>query len=258
MNLKKLLPNIPLILFLSTGAIVTQPQIAAAQADSDALKKLVAGEVTDFITSIPIPDFITDIFQDFHSIVGSLQTFLSKRGVEIETGEIGLPDIEQAEILFTEDASLDRLSDLYGSQTGSTFANKDKLLEQYIRELSREYSENSALSLEGQEIIDEKITSAYETTKTSNELSADSQTQDVSQNILRNISGQLNLQQQLDYMAFFETQEDKVARSLQLELNSEALTEISRQTTRNEREAFAANRDALDSIYSITIPGQRD
>ena len=184
MKLKKLPLNISpltLILVLASGMILSQPQIATAQADlggdividSEAVEDTVAGEVSNLISSIPIPDFIIDLFADISGIVGEIQTFLGEIGGEVEIGEIGLPDLEQAEILFTEDPELDPLSDLYGSQTGSTYANIDKLLEQYINDLSREYAENSALSMSGQEKITEEIDAALEITETSGELSED-------------------------------------------------------------------------------------
>ncbi|MDJ0570873.1 MAG: hypothetical protein QNJ53_17760 [Pleurocapsa sp. MO_192.B19] len=269
----KSLPNLQLVL-LSTASILCLnsivPTVVLAQnsdfnenpnleLNSDGILDRLGDQVIDFVgDNIQVTDFLTDIFQDFQSVVGDIQTFLSERGIEVTLGDLGLPSLEEAKAIFTEDAELDKLSDLFGSQTGSTFDNRDKLLEQYLRDISEEYSSNSALSEEGQEKITEKISIANSTAETSLTLADDSSTQDVSQNILRNISNQLSLQQQIDAMAMFEMQEDKIGKSLSLQMNSEALTEISKQTTRSQRESIAANRDYLGSIFEITIPGKRD
>lgn len=243
----------------SFGSLFKPRTLLAEDLNSELNTENLAQQAFNFLgNNIEVPNFINDIFQDFNSIVGEISTFLNEVGIEVPIGEIGLPDVEQAKDIFAEDEELDPLSDLYGTQTGTTFANKDKLLQQYLRDLSEEYSENSALSSEGQEKIQKDISIASETAEASLNLAEDSSGQDVSQNILRNISNQLSLQEQMDAMAMIEMEEDKVGNSLELQMNSEALTEISKQTTRAERESIAANRYYLGSIFEITIPGKRD
>ena len=210
------------------------------------------------LPSISIPSSLVELFEDIKTIVGDIETFLSERGIEISHGEIGLPDLEAARSVFAEDEQLDEFSDLFGTQTGSTFANRDKLLQQYLRDLSQEYAENSVLSQPGQEKIAQKVTSSQETALSSIELSEDSATQDVSQNILRNISRQLSLQQQIDAMHIFELQEAKIARNLQLEMDAELLSELSQSTTRQEREYISTNKTILNGMPYVIMPTERE
>lgn len=208
--------------------------------------------------SIPLPDFISDFIQDIRLVVGDIETFLSEAGIAVNTGEIGLPDLERAKILFDENLELDEFSDLFSTQTGSTFANREKLLQQYLKDVSQEYAENSILSESGQAKIAEKIAEVNETAQRSNTLSGNSSGQDVSQNILRNVSEQLSLQQQTDAMNIFELQEAKVANGLQLEMTSELLTEISKSTTFNQRQYAATNKIILNATPYIMMPSERE
>jgi hypothetical protein len=239
---------------LENGEISIDPKI-----DYKKAQKYLTDKVVSYISGkIKVPNFLTELYQDFQTISGDISTFLSERNIKISQGDIGLPNIQEAKVIFSANEELDKVSDLFGTQTNSTFSNKDKLLQQYLKDLSQEYAENSALSLEGQSKIEQKIATVDATVEQSLALSDDSSGQDVSQNILRNISNQLSLQQQIDAMGIFEMQEDKIARNLNLQMNSESLSEISQQTTLKTRENIAANREHLRSIYAITIPGKRD
>lgn len=212
----------------------------------------------NFGFNIQIPDSIEDFIEDIENIIGDIETFLSRQGIEIENGEIGLPDIEQAKVIFESDPQLDEYSDLFGSQTGSTFSNRDKLLQQYLRDYSQQYAENTVLSQEGQEKIAEKMNTIDEIVANSIELAEDSAGQDVSQNILRNLSSQETWGHQLDALILFELQESKINRSLQLEMTSEFLTETSKSTTRAEREYISTNKTILNGMPFVILPRERN
>jgi hypothetical protein len=206
--------------------------------------------------SIDLPEPIAAIFRKFDEIVGNVETFLSDLGIEVSRGDIGLPDIEEAYKLFEENNQIDIALDVFGSQTGSTVSIKDKLLQQYLKDLGHEYSNNSALSIEGQEKIVEQIESAKKTVEASSELANDSNSEDVSQNILRNISNQAALNQQLDNMILFELQEDKISRALSVSIQGESLAELAKQTARDEREATSLYKASLYNYGLVSIPGQ--
>jgi hypothetical protein len=211
-------------------------------------------DISDFEVSLPNP--ISDLYQEFQQIVGVVDTFLADLGIEVDTGDLGIPDIEQAAELFEEDNQIDVAGDVFGTQTGGTITSKEKLLQQYQKELSSEYARNTALSTEGQQKIADKVELAGDTVEASQELASDSDSQDVSQNILRNISRQAALQQQLDNMILFELQEDKVSRALNAEMQGQSLLELSRQSTRSERETENLYKTGLYNQGLISIPGQ--
>ncbi|MGL5836209.1 MAG: hypothetical protein ACRC1Z_23690 [Waterburya sp.] len=215
-------------------------------------------EIDTDTLGLQIPDFITEFIQDVQAIAGEIETFLDQQGVEVAQGEIGLPDIESAKIVFAENAELDEMSDLFGTQTGSTFVNQDKLLQQYLRNLSQEFAENSSLSQPGQEKIAQKVETTNEIVQSSIALADDSSNQDVSQNILRNISNQLSLQQQIDSLNILEAQEAKIANSLQIEMSSELLTEMSKSNTLNQRQYTATNKTITNAMPYLMVPTERE
>lgn len=203
-----------------------------------------------------LPDSVAELFRDLETIVGEIDTFMTELGIDIETGEIGIPDIEEARDIFESDRDLDTGSDIFGTQTGSTTAISTHLYRQFLRDVGNEYAQNSALSLEGQDNTAEQIEIAQEKAEISNELAENSNTQDVSQNILRNISNQLALQQQQDNMQFFATQEDKVARSLNLAVQGEVLSGLESLNVRQDRERISTYQSSQYYHALMSVPLQ--
>lgn len=208
----------------------------------------------EFGDSLPNP--IGDLFERIVEIVGDVETFLSDLGIEVDVGELGLPDLEVAFELFESDNQIDIASDAFGTQTGSTAVNADSLRKQYLKDLGNQYAQNSALSKNGQEITAEQVQLAQETVEISSQYAQNSNSQDVSQNILRNISNQLALQQQLDNMHYFAQQEDKVARSLMLSIQGESVVALDKLTTTRNREAIGVFKAATYYQGLLSIPAQ--
>lgn len=203
-----------------------------------------------------LPPAVAEIFEDITLFVGQVETFLSELGIEVDFGELNIPDIEQAVELFEQDNQIDVASDVFGSQTGSTVVLDDILLKQYLKDLGNEYAQNSTLSAEGQEFTAEQNEISQETALISNEFAQDSNTQDVSQNILRNISNQLALQQQLANMSYFNFTEDKIARSLMLSIQGENLVALDKITTTRDRETAIALKSSNYYQGLLSIPAQ--
>ena len=203
-----------------------------------------------------LPEGVAELFRDLERIVGEIETFLNELGIAVEIGEIGLPDVLEAIEIFETDNQIDTGSDVFGSQTGSTAVISTYLYRQYLRDLGNEYAQNSTLSLEGQENTAEQIEIAQEKAEISNEFAEDSNTQDVSQNILRNISNQIALQQQLDNMQFFAMQEDKVARSVNLAVQGETLAGLDSLNVRQDRERISTYQTTHYYHALMSIPLQ--
>ena len=254
--------KLTVVLISALGLQVINPRPIEAQSSPSGTS------ITDFVDTdsapfelpsainIGLPEPIAEIFQEFTRIVGFIETFLSELGIEVSIGDLGLPELEEVEQILEENNEIDIAGDVFGSQTGSTVDLADKLYQEYLRDLGGEYSKNSALSSVGQEIIVEQIDAASITAQTSQEFAEDSNGQDVSQNILRNISHQLALQQQIDNMLFFETQEAKIARAIELSTTGESLVELSKQTTRSQREASSLFKAGLYHHGLLSVPGQ--
>jgi hypothetical protein len=203
-----------------------------------------------------LPEPIAELFRDIANIVGQIDTFLAELGIEVNVGVLGLPDVREAIQVFEENNQIDIASDVFGTQTGSTIVIDDSLYKQYLNDLGTEYAQNSTLSEEGQEKTSEQIELAAETAQISNELAQDSTGQDVSQNILRNISNQLALVQQLDNMSFYEMQEDQIARSLMLSMQGESTVALDKLTVIRDREALSILKASTYHQGLMSIPGQ--
>lgn len=218
----------------------------------------VKDKVIGFISKkLNAEKYITQLHQDLSTVVGDINTYLDDIGITVKTGKLGIPNLQEVKVIFDEEVILGELNDVIGSQTGSTHSNREKFYQQYLRSLTQEYSENTALSLQGQSKIEAKVDSATSSAQQSLTIADDSSDQDISQNILRNVSNQLALGQQTNAMTIVDMQDAKIDRSLGLQLDSEILMESSRANMREERIGTATNLAAQQSLFMISIPGQQ-
>ena len=225
---------------------------------TNSISDSILGFLGGLLDDLKANTFLTELHQELDKVYGRIETFLEPLGLEADLGKLGLPNVQEVKQLLSTDTVLGELNDILGGQTGTTYANREKLYQQYLRDLSQEYSENSALSLEGQSKIEAKIDLAASSAEQSLTIADDSSGQDVSQNILRNISNQFALDQQANVMTISAMEEAKVDRALGLQINSEALAEISKQNMNRERQQTGLNAASLNTFYMITIPGEVD
>ncbi len=227
-----------------------------SEIDSGSIVSHLKNKFINFaISQLDAENFLTELNSSIASMAGDIYTVLDDYGISIPKGRLGLPNVQDAKIIFDQGSGLNIISDILGGQSGSTYSNRDKLYQQYIRQVSEEYSNNSALSLSGQSKIEAKVDSAISSAEQSLIIAEDASSQDVSQNILRNIANQNALSQQTDAMIISDMQDAKVDRSLSLQMQSLALAELSGSNTRTQREATAANGAVISTSGLVTIPG---
>lgn len=220
----------------------------------------------DFFGDINLNDILGDIF-DKIGIGGSNST---EEGAgnqggatgsiagssSIEAGEIGLPDPERvAESIKTKKTS--PAEELLGAKTGGggSVVIKDDLRTLFQVNLAKEVAEASALTDKAQEKLKKKTEAATEALKKSAELAQDSESQDVTQNIMRNISAQQWLQQQtisiLAMNAQTEQRDDAIANTLM----AESLRELNGERVAKNRELASAYSAAITHGAQFTLPG---
>ena len=222
---------------------------------------LLPGFPSPNLPTIKIPRFFNQLFSQFTSIAnsyaGDIETFLSSLyGLSTSNGSIGLPDFQDIEQQLANNLDLDQLSNFFGTRSGRNASVQNRLRQEFLQDFGSEFVKNSIFSQEGQDKIQQKIEQALDTVDYSAQLQENSSGQDVSQNILRNISGQMSLQQQIDNMLLFEMQEQKVKDGLQIELSSEVLSEMGKNNVRRERENLAVINNNLHQNMLISVPGQ--
>jgi|GEM_PF-5573162 len=238
------------------GKLSIDPKIDKKKFVKSVVDKAI-GDLTFFaVDKLGAGNFILELNQDLSKMAGDIGTFLGLKQSEPDKGDLGIPNLQEARIVLYEDPELSQFNDIFGSQTGSNYTGKDELYQEYLRQLTQEYSENTALSLEGQSKLQAKVDSANASAAQSMTIAEDSSNQDVSQNLMRNVSNQMAIQQQIDAMAMSEMQDAKVDRSLALQLESENLIEASKANLRSKRASSGVNSISQSSAFLVTIPGK--
>lgn len=227
-----------------------------SEIDPGSIATQIKNELIDFVVDkLEAETFLTQLNQDIATITGDVQTVLDDYGIPISRGKVGLPNVQEAKIIFAESKDLSSLSDIFSGQTGATYGNRNKLYQQFLGQLSEEYTNNSALSLEGQSKLQAKVDSAISSAQQSLTIAENSSKQDVSQNIMRNVSNQLALSQQATAMEITDMQSAQIARSLDLQTQSQILEELSGGNTRDLRETVSTSGANISALGLVTIPG---
>lgn len=244
-----------------SGIVIAIPTLPTNVPANNLPTNILPGFGSTNLPTFKIPRFFNQLFSQFTSIAssyaGDIETFLNHLyGLNTSHGSIGLPDFHDIEQQLANHLDLDQLSNFFGTRSGRNTSVQNRLRQEFLQDFGSEFVKNSIFSQEGQDKIQQKIEQALDTVDYSAQLQQNSSGQDVSQNILRNLSGQMSLQQQIDLMLLFEMQEQKVKDGLQIELSGEVLSEVGRTNVRREREDLAFINHNLHHNLLISIPGQ--
>jgi hypothetical protein len=176
--------------------------------------------------------------------------------VEITTGALGLPDAKQIEAEI-QNARPSAFEEITGSKTGGEGSPVIKLdlVTQFERNLTDEVADQTALTEEGQQKLRENAEAATAALEGSQQLAQDSESQDVSQNILRNISGQLALQQQTGTLTTVDNQLRARDDALRNKMLVDAVRELQGGRIQDRRETASAYSDAITQGAQIILPG---
>lgn len=197
-----------------------------------------------------------DIFED--PLGGLLGGGEQEEGdsVEITTGALGLPDPKVIEEEINN-AQSSPFEEAIGTKTGGDGSPVIKLdlVTQFERNLTDEVANQTALTEDGQQKLRENAEAATTALETSQELAADSQGQDVSQNILRNISGQLAAQQQTGSLTTIDNQLRARDDALRNKMLVDAVRELQGERIQDRRETSSAYSDAITQGAQLILPG---
>lgn len=176
--------------------------------------------------------------------------------INIETGALGLPDPKQIEEEI-QNAQSSPFEEIAGSKTGGNGSPVIKLdlVTQFERNMTDEVASQTALTEDGQQKLRENAEAARTALETSQELAADSEGQDVSQNILRNISTQLAAQQQTGTLTTVDNQLRARDDALRNKMLVDAVRELQGERIQNRREDASAYSDAITQGGQLILPG---
>ena len=169
---------------------------------------------------------------------------------------MGLPDPEKVEA-FINSSAPSPFEEAISSKTGGSGspAIKLDLLTKFDSDTAREVATETALTEAGQKKLAENAQIATASLKQSLELSADSETQDVSQNILRNISSQLSAGQQTNTLNALDSQlraRDDAYRNVLL---SDAVDELQSARVEARRRNASGYSRVITQGSLFTMPG---
>lgn len=230
----------------------------------------ILSNVNHVLSSLSSPDEILSDLEDIlvntaEGIVNDLEslwtdTWDSLIGTEstLIVGSMGIPDPTSVENTIENQSTLttDLLSEVIGTATGgngSVIVQSD-LNTQFMADLAKSVANGATLSETAQEQALAKLELSTQATNQSFTLAQDSEGQDVSQNILRNISSQLAQQQILDQLILSEQQQARIDRAIHNQVGAETLTEIQGNNLREQRQALGGSRSAMNQASMFMMP----
>ncbi len=199
-----------------------------------------------------LPNILTDVLGGINS--GSLQQ--TAQTISSSIGALGLPDPRQIQVAIeqAEPSQLEQFLGVKHGGDGSPVAKADLQLI-FDADLAREVAQQAALSEAGQQTLLENAQAANAALETSSELAQDSEGQDVSQNILRNLSGQLQAAQQTDTLLTLDAQmraRDDALRNLVL---ADALEQLQQERTAQRQLDASAFSSVITQGGLFYVPG---
>lgn len=202
--------------------------------------------------------FSLDLPDIFSGALGGLSGGGSGGGstVQIQTGALGLPDPKVIEQQI-QNATPSAFEEATGAKTGGRGSPviKDDLVTLFEADMTDEIAAQTALTEDGQQKLRENAEAANSALETSTELAADSEGQDVSQNILRNISAQLAAQQQTGTLDTIDTQLRARDDALRNKMLVDAVRELQGDRLQDRRQDASAYSDAITQGGQLILPG---
>jgi hypothetical protein len=171
-------------------------------------------------------------------------------------GALMLPNIDQARAAIANGRT-SATEEMLGAKTGGqgSVVIKQDLESLLMTSTTREVGEATTLSAQGQEQLRANAEAANQALTTSGQLAQDSANQDVSQNILRNLSGQMQAQQQTGTLLAIDAQMRARDDSLRNILAANTLDEIQGENVAERRMDASAYSAAITQGSQFMLPG---
>ena len=176
--------------------------------------------------------------------------------ISSSVGPLGLPDPKQIEaaLLQANPSKLEEFLGVKHGSDGSPVAKAD-LQRLFDADLARAVAQQSALSTDGQQALLENAQAANAALEASSELAKDSETQDVSQNILRNLSGQLQAAQETDTMLAIDAQRRERDDALRNVVLADTLEQLQQERIAERQQSASAYSSVITEGGLFSMPG---
>lgn len=210
----------------------------------------------DFFGSISLEDFFEKIFGNLGTDGSGEKAATTSNKSPARIGDIGLPDSKEvADYIKARKTSA--TEELLGAKTGGggSVVIKDDLRILYQVNLAKDTAEASAFTVEAQARLRKKSEVATEALEKSARLAEDSEEQDVTQNIMRNISTQMWRLQQTNSILALNAQTQQRDEAIANTLMAESLRELNGERVAKNRELSSAYSAAITHGAQFTLPG---
>ncbi|NJN61293.1 MAG: hypothetical protein HC795_06980 [Coleofasciculaceae cyanobacterium RL_1_1] len=204
-----------------------------------------------------LPD-IGQVFDDIDSVFGGGSSGDGDDGslADGSVGAMGIPD-PNVVLANIEDRQTSPADELLGTKQGGDGSPvvKDDTGYTFDIELARETANASALGEDAQDKLQANGEMATTALETSRQLAEDSEGQDVSQNILRNLSAQTAASQQTDTLLALDAQARARDDAIRNRLNANALAQLQRERAAQRQTDASAFSSALTQGGQFFLPG---
>jgi hypothetical protein len=250
-------------------ALTQDPVTAGAAVDRQPISPDDAiGDVTStFNTGRQAINQGDDIIDQFRSLLGRVRGFFvdlpGRLGNIINSalGQYGVPDLETVTTEVEETATSQEegaaLSEvLENRQPGQgSYAIRTDLAKQASRETALEITSAATLSQTAQQDMAQRAQATQEETAQNVQLGEESQSLDVTQQIMQNLSQQTALNSRVNERVLQEAQQARVDRAIANAIHAQQARELSVITTTDRRQQIAAGNAANQQTGLLSLPG---
>lgn len=252
------------VLYTQNAQAMTQDPIAAGAAASQnstleqSAASTAAEEIENEVRSLP--DQVSDFFGSIQNFVANLpETF---EGLLSRTiGTLGIPDLKQAsdqaeDTPTSEDEATALSEQLENQQDGQgSYAIRNDIADKASRDTALGIANSATLSEQAQQEQAQRAQQAAQLTQQNLQLGQESQSLDVTQQILQNLSQQTALNGQVNHEVLREAQQARIDRAIANTLNAQQARDLSIITTTDRRQGIAAGNAATQQTGLIALPG---
>lgn len=250
-------------------ALTQDPVTAGAAADRQPISPNDAiNDVTStFNTGQQAINQGDDIIDQFRSLVGRVRGFFVDLPgtlgniINGALGQYGVPDLETVTTEVEETATSQEegaaLSEiLENRQPGQgSHAIRTDLAKQASRETALEITSAATLSQTAQQDMAQRAQITQEETEQNVQLGEESQSLDVTQQIMQNLSQQTALNSRVNERVLQEAQQARVDRAIANAIHAQQARELSVITTTDRRQHIAAGNAANQQTGLLSLPG---
>jgi hypothetical protein len=221
-------------------------------------------KIRGILTNFNLDQVLDAINIDLNEITGNVYTVPGSKGAasdplaEIEAGALGLPGIDEVDEAIEESGSTALMEALAGKQEGGGQSGRAYMKNLYRTNQAEQIADKTALSRQGQEKLASNSVAADDALKTSTAMMEDSEDQDVSQNVLRNISVQAHEQTVHTGLLALDAQLRARDDSVRNVLMGRTLMEIQAERVSEQRRNASAYSGVIASGGLFYLPGLGD